>query len=157
MFLETCKSLTFQEHITKYRQDILVVVRKSCHDTIRKLLARERTATFCSRNRCHSRAAKIDDAAVLGDILQRSQELGIIEFFNHKEGSPEFNGSLTDLKHKLSAIRDSNVSCSCGGPVALILASMTLESDAKHPLVVTDWHKKHLSIQAAKTKVLVEA
>lgn len=154
---ETCKSLTFQEHITKYRQDVLAVVRKSCHDTIRELLAKEKTTTFCSRNKCYPRAVTINDAAVLGDILQRSQELGIIEFFNHKEGSPEFNGSLTDLKDKLSAIRDSNVSCSCGGPVALILASMTRESDVKHPLVVKDWHKKHLSIQAAKTKVLVEA
>ncbi|KAH7022706.1 hypothetical protein EDB80DRAFT_806532 [Ilyonectria destructans] len=156
---DTChfNSTGILEHITKYRQDILAVVRKSCYDTIQELLARERTATFCSRNKCHPRAAKIDDATVLGDILQLSQELGIIEFFNHKEGSPEFNGSLTDLKYKLGVIQNSNVSCSCGGPVALILASMTRESDAKHPLVVTDWHKKHLSIQAAKTKVLVGA
>ncbi|KAH6997736.1 hypothetical protein BKA56DRAFT_664403 [Ilyonectria sp. MPI-CAGE-AT-0026] len=143
------------EHITKYRQDVLAAVRKSCHDTIRKLLAKERASTFCARNKCPLRAGTINDAAILGDILQRSQELGIIEFFDHKEGSPKFTGNLTDLKHKLSTIRDSNVSCSCGGPVALILASMTRESDAKHPLVVKDWHKKHLSIQAAKTKVLV--
>ncbi|KPM45446.1 hypothetical protein AK830_g1108 [Neonectria ditissima] len=139
--------------LIKGQEENQMILRKGCRGITQQLIEGINPQKFCKRNKCRRHSRLQGSPAILGDLLQMSFKLGIMELFVQTKTSPKLRKPPIKLWNKIYQIQLSKFSCSCGGAIASAMAYIEDESRRVAPLL-SEWHYKHLSVQAAKTNVL---